>query len=120
MSEYLKFQTIQASDKDDRELEGDSGTQTLVRPEGDTKEPPLFKVVILNDDFTPREFVVHVLKKFFRKNDTEATQLMMEVHNKGAGIAGVFPHEIAETKAYQLNSYARANQYPLKSVTEEA
>jgi ATP-dependent Clp protease adaptor protein ClpS len=103
-----------------RELERDGGTQTLIRPSEKTKSPELYKVIILNDDFTPREFVVHVLKRFFNKSDTDATHLMMQVHTKGAGVAGVFTHEIAETKAFQVNSYARANQYPLKTIVEEA
>jgi ATP-dependent Clp protease adaptor protein ClpS len=103
-----------------RELEREGGTQTLIRPSQETKPPTLYKVVILNDDFTPREFVVHVLKRFFNKNETDATALMLQVHMKGAGVAGVFTYEIAETKAYQVNSYARANQYPLKTIVEEA
>lgn len=102
-----------------REHEREGGTQTLIRPSEKTKTPTLYKVVILNDDFTPREFVVHVLKRFFNKNDADATSLMLQVHTKGAGIAGVFTYEIAETKAFQVNSYARANQYPLKTIVEE-
>ena len=102
------------------EFETGSGTHTLVRPEDQTKTPSFYKVVILNDDFTPREFVVHILQKFFKKNETDATQLMLDVHNKGAGIAGVYTHEIAETKAYQVNEYAKQNQYPLRCVVEKA
>ncbi len=97
-----------------------TGTQTLVRPEPKTKQPKQYKVLILNDDFTPREFVVHILMRFFRKSETEATQLMMQVHSKGAGVAGIFTFEIAETKAYQVNAYSKQNQFPLKSVVEEA
>ena len=107
-------------EKKQRELEREGGTQTLIRPSQETKSPTLYKVVNLNYDFTPREFVVHVLKRFFAKNDSDATALMMQVHTRGAGIAGVFTHEIAETKAFQVNSYARANQYPLKTIVEEA
>jgi ATP-dependent Clp protease adaptor protein ClpS len=109
-----------ADKEKDFDLEVAEGTQTLIRPESETKKPSMYKVVLLNDDFTPREFVVHVLIRFFGKNETEATQLMLQVHHEGAGIAGVFTFEIAETKTYQVNSYAKQNQYPLKSVMEEA
>src|SRR3954466_14568795 len=88
-------------------------TQTLPRPSSKTKTPNFYKVIILNDDFTPRDFVVHILQKFFRKNETDATNLMMDVHNKGAGVAGVYTFEIAETKAYQVNEYSRSQNYPL-------
>ena len=98
----------------------ETGTQTLVRPDTETKTPSFFKVVILNDDFTPREYVVHVLELFFRKTKEEASHLMMQVHQKGKGIAGVFSFEIAETKAYQVNEYSRKNKYPLKCVVEKA
>ena len=109
-----------SDDGKNRELEHESGTQTLVQPSQKTKTPPMYKVVILNDDFTPREFVVHILKKFFNKDEVEAHRLMMQVHHSGSGVAGIFTHEIAETKSYQINSYSQANQYPLKSIVEEA
>lgn len=109
------------SDKEkDFDLEETGSTQTLVRPESETKKPSMYKVVILNDDFTPREFVVHVLIRFFSKSETEATQLMLQVHHKGAGVAGVFSYEIAETKTYQVNTYSKQHQYPLKCIMEEA
>ena len=96
------------------------GTEVLSRPSSKTKPPSFYKVIILNDDFTPRDFVVHILQKFFRKNETDATHLMLEVHNKGLGVAGVFTFEIAETKAYQVNDYSRQHQHPLKCVVEKA
>ncbi len=96
------------------------GAQTLVKPEIKVKTPALYKVVILNDDFTPREFVVHILVRFFKKSETEANTLMLQVHHKGAGVAGVYSFEIAETKTYQVNAYAKQNLYPLKCVMEEA
>lgn len=108
------------SDKFKDNLVEGGGTQTLVKPQSKTKRPSLYKVVILNDDFTPREFVVHVLIRFFAKSEAEATQLMLQVHHKGAGVAGVYPFSIAETKAYQVNAYAKQNQFPLKTVVEEA
>jgi ATP-dependent Clp protease adaptor protein ClpS len=112
-----------SDEKDDRhdgELGPDSGTQTLVRPSSKTDTPPFYKVVMLNDDFTPREFVVHVLQKFFRKNEVDATQVMLQIHHKGMGVAGVYSYEIAETKAYQCNDYAKQNNYPLKCTVETA
>lgn len=100
------------------ELEENS--HTLVHPEQRTKTPSFYQVVILNDDFTPREFVVHILQKFFKKNETDATQLMLDVHHKGAGVAGVYPFEIAETKAFQTNEYSKQNKHPLRCVVEKA
>lgn len=97
-----------------------TGTQTLVRPESETKTPAMYRVIILNDDFTPRDFVVHVLVRFFQKNDTDANHLMLQVHQQGSGIAGIFTHEIAETKTYQVNNYSRQNQFPLKCIMEAA
>lgn len=102
------------------DFESHAGTKTLVKPAEKTKTPSWFKVVILNDDFTPQDYVVHILEKFFRKNKEEATQLMLQVHRKGMGIAGVFTQEIAETKAAQVNEYSKSHQYPLKCVVEKA
>ena len=76
-------------------------------------------MILLNDDFTPIDFVVHVLQKFFNKNIDDANKVMMQVHQQGSGIAGVFSHEIAETKVYLVNDYAKRNQHPLKSVMEK-
>ncbi|MEQ1665474.1 MAG: ATP-dependent Clp protease adapter ClpS [Bdellovibrionales bacterium] len=98
---------------------GGSATQTLVRPKQQVKEPPLFKVVLLNDDFTPMDFVVHILQRFFKKELEEATQIMTQVHKQGAGVAGIYSYEIAETKTYLVNDYARKNQHPLKCVMEK-
>jgi len=95
-------------------------TKTLIKPDHRTKTPSLYKVVILNDDFTPQDYVVHILEKFFRKTKEEATVLMLQVHRKGMGIAGVFTLEIAETKAAQVNEYSKSHQYPLKCVVERA
>lgn len=96
------------------------GAKTLIRPDQKTKVPSLYKVVILNDDFTPQDYVIHILQKFFRKNLEEATQLMLQVHKKGQGIAGVFTFEIAETKSVQVNEYSKQHQYPLRCVVEKA
>jgi len=109
---------------DDNDIEREElpagSLQTVERPEEATKTPSFYKVLILNDDFTPRDFVVHVLKRFFRKDENEATRLMLEVHHRGVGIAGVFTFEIAETKVYQVNEYSRQHHHPLKCVAEKA
>jgi ATP-dependent Clp protease adaptor protein ClpS len=100
------------------ELLGES--QIAVKPRHETKLPTFYKVVMLNDDFTPRDFVVHVLQKFFKKEEQEATQIMLQIHHQGSGIAGIFTFEIAETKAYQCNAYAKQSKYPLKCTVEKA
>lgn len=83
-----------------------------------TKLPKKYKVLLLNDDYTPMDFVVHVLQRFFQKSADQAQEIMLEVHHKGAGLAGVFTLEIAEMKSMQTNQYARLNQHPLKSIVE--
>lgn len=77
------------------------------------KPPPLFKVVLLNDDYTPMEFVVEILEVFFRMNREQATHVMLNVHTKGKGVCGIYTRDIAETKSTQVNQYARENQHPL-------
>lgn len=84
------------------------------------KKPPMYKVLLLNDDYTPMDFVVHVLEAFFRLEREKATQVMLHVHTRGAGVCGVFSKEIAETKVAQVNDYARSNQHPLLCTMEEA
>ncbi len=88
------------------------------RPE--TKRPPLYKVVLLNDDYTPMEFVVHVLEYFFRMTREQATQVMLHVHTRGKGVCGVYSVDVAETKVNQVNQYAREHQHPLLCSMEEA
>lgn len=88
--------------------------------EPQTKRPPLYKVVLLNDDYTPMEFVVHVLEHFFRMTREQATQVMLHVHTRGKGVCGVFSADVAETKVNQVNQYARENQHPLLCSMEEA
>jgi ATP-dependent Clp protease adaptor protein ClpS len=84
------------------------------------KRPPLYKVVLLNDDYTPMEFVVHILEHFFTMNRDRATQVMLHVHTKGKGVCGVFTREIAETKVAQVNNYSREHQHPLLCTMEAA
>lgn len=83
-----------------------------------TKLPRKYKVLLINDDFTPMDFVVEVLQKFFNKSVDQATEIMLQVHQKGAGVAGIYTLEIAEMKAMQCNQYARLNQHPLKTTIE--
>ncbi len=83
------------------------------------KRPPLYQVVLINDDFTPMDFVVDVLQIFFAIDKEKATQIMLNIHTKGKGICGVFTRDIAETKVIQVNDYARQNQHPLLCVMEE-
>lgn len=85
----------------------------------DTAEPPMYKVLLLNDDYTPMDFVVYVLKTFFKHDDTSAEKIMLNVHKKGVGVAGVYTFEVAETKSLQVNQFAQSNKYPLKSIIEE-
>lgn len=82
-------------------------------------QPPLYKVVMINDDFTPMEFVVQVLQMFFRHAREKAVQIMLQIHQTGRGVAGIFPAEIAETKVAQVNVYARKHQHPLLTVMEK-
>jgi ATP-dependent Clp protease adaptor protein ClpS len=85
-----------------------------------TKKPPLYKVVLINDDYTPMEFVVHVLEVFFKMDAETAVRIMLHVHTRGIGVCGVFTREIAENKVAQVNDYSRANQHPLLCAMEEA
>jgi len=92
----------------------------LAEASPETKVPPLYRVVLLNDDYTPMEFVVEVLERFFGMNRQMATRVMLEVHTRGKGICGVFTYEIAETKVSQVTSYSREQQHPLMCTLEEA
>ena len=83
------------------------------------KPPPMFKVMLLNDDYTPMEFVVVVLQKFFSMTRERATQVMLKVHREGIGVCGVFPRDVATTKVQQVAAYARRHQHPLQCVMEE-
>ena len=82
------------------------------------KRPPMYKVILLNDDYTPMEFVVHILEKFFGMNREKATQIMLTVHTQGAATVGIFPRDVAETKSEQVNAYAQENNHPLMSTVE--
>ena len=99
---------------------GDTDRAVKERVQTEKKDPTLFKVVLLNDDYTTMEFVINVLEEIFQKSPAEAYQIMMHVHVNGRGIAGLYPWEVAETKAEQVVSRARDAGFPLKAVTEEA
>lgn len=105
---------------DDDFIEDGDSELALAEAEPETKQPPLYKVVLLNDDYTPMEFVVHVLETFFNMNREKATQVMLHVHTRGVGVCGVFTREIAETKVHQVNEYSRQSQHPLMCSMEEA
>jgi ATP-dependent Clp protease adaptor protein ClpS len=94
----------------ERTGKGDVATKTRTR----TQRPSLYKVLLLNDDYTPMEFVVHVLERFFNKNREEATRIMWHVHQKGVGVCGVFTFEVAETKVTKTMALAKAQQFPLQ------
>jgi ATP-dependent Clp protease adaptor protein ClpS len=97
--------------------EGKTGLVTKTRPK--TKKPSLYKVLILNDDYTPMEFVVLVLEKYFSKGREEATRIMLHVHHKGVGICGVFTYEVAETKVTQVMDFSRQHGHPLQCTMEK-
>ena len=105
------------SDKKDRD--GDGGTGVAVATRTKTKRPPLYKVLLLNDDFTPMEFVVHVLERFFGMSHAQAFELMLTVHKKGVAVVGVYAFEIAETKVGQVMDFARRHQHPLQCTMEK-
>lgn len=91
----------------------DQHTATVEKTQ--VKKPPLYAVLLVNDDYTPMDFVVHILIKFFQKTEAEATQIMLEVHQKGHGVCGVFTREIAETKAARVVQYSQEHEYPLQT-----
>ncbi|GGX43824.1 ATP-dependent Clp protease adapter protein ClpS [Tateyamaria omphalii] len=97
--------------------DGDTAVVTETKPK--TKRPPLYKVLLLNDDYTPMEFVVHVLERFFGLNHAQAFEIMLTVHKKGLAVVGVFSHEIAETKVGQVMDFARRHQHPLQCTMEK-
>ena len=97
--------------------DGDTAVATKVKPK--TQKPPLYKVLLLNDDYTPMEFVVAVLERFFSIGHSHAVEIMLTVHKKGLAVVGVFSHEIAETKVTQVMDFARRHQHPLQCTMEK-
>lgn len=107
------------NNSDDDDGGSERGTSVITRTKPKTKKPSLYRVLLLNDDFTPMEFVVHVLERFFQKDRDQATRIMLHVHNHGVGECGVFTYEVAETKVTQVMDFARQNQHPLQCVMEK-
>jgi ATP-dependent Clp protease adaptor protein ClpS len=95
------------------------GTGVVVKAKTKTKKPSMYKVLMLNDDYTPMEFVVHIIERFFNKNRQEATRIMLHVHRRGVGICGVYTYEVAETKVTQVMDFARQHQHPLQCTLEK-
>ena len=114
---YLKCH-IHNSDDDSGSVDDHEGGLATAAAKPKLKRPPMFKILLMNDDFTPMEFVVHILEKFFAMNREKATQIMLTVHTEGAAAVGIFPRDIAETKSEQLNLYAQENNHPLMSTVE--
>ena len=104
---------------DDRRNDDDRQVGVVVKSKPKTKKPSMYKVLLLNDYYTPMEFVVHVLERFFAKSREEATQIMLHVHRRGVGVCGVFTYEVAETKVTQVIDFARRHQHPLQCTMEK-
>ena len=108
-----------ASPKEPRKNGEGTGTAVITRPKTQTKRPSMYRVLLLNDDYTPMEFVVVVLRKYFNKGPDEATRIMLHVHHHGVGECGVFTYEVAETKVTQVMDFARKHQHPLQCIMEK-
>ncbi len=104
-------------DKSDRDKQEEYGLVLKTRPK--TQKPSMYKVLLLNDDYTPMEFVVHVLESIFKKSRQEATDIMLHVHRRGVGVCGIFTFEVAETKVAQVMDFASANEQPLQCIMEK-
>ena len=113
------FPIVSSTEDDDWAPDYDGGL-AVEEDKPKLKPPKQYKVIVINDDYTPMEFVVEVLMTYFAMDDAKATRVMMSVHTKGKGICGIFSHEIAETKVDQVNEYSRLNQHPLMCAMEEA
>jgi ATP-dependent Clp protease adaptor protein ClpS len=123
MPKQSHLQIIEARKRDgaggNGDRQGEIVTERRVKEQTRTKKPPLYKCILLNDDYTPMEFVVEILKQIFHKAHAEATRIMLHVHQNGMGVAGIYPYEIAETKVRTVEELARESQYPLKCVLEK-
>jgi ATP-dependent Clp protease adaptor protein ClpS len=110
---------VMADDDRKRRDSGGPGTAVITKTKPTTKRPNLYRVLILNDDYTPMEFVVHVLERFFNKDREAATRIMLHVHHHGIGECGIFTYEVAETKVTQVMDFARKHHHPLQCVMEK-
>lgn len=121
------WQPVRSQNDDDGDDAGDAigggggvgQTGIVTKTRSKTQKPAMYKVLLLNDDYTPMEFVVDVLGRFFSKKNEEAVQIMLHVHQKGVGVCGIYTYEIAETKVTQVVDYARENQHPLQCTLEK-
>ncbi len=115
---YISFRPVRMATRKGDDDGSSLGVATRTRTR--TKKPAPYKVLMLNDDYTPMEFVVLVLQRFFKMNMEEATRVMLHVHQRGVGICGIFSYEVAETKVNQVMDFARENQHPLQCTLEKA
>jgi len=116
----IAFPVTMADKDDEQDGDGNTGTGVIVQTKPKAKKPSMYKVIMLNDDYTPMEFVIMVLERFFNKNHEEATQIMLHVHQKGVGVCGVYTYEVAETKVTQVMDLAQQHQHPLQCTLEKA
>ena len=118
MPDDQDFKYIEANREDKQDNSGNTSTiAVLDKPK--TKKPPLYRVIVLNDDYTPMEFVVYVLQAFFSFDREKAQQIMLAIHTHGKGVCGIFTKEVAETKSAQVNNFAKDNEHPLISDIEQ-
>lgn len=106
-------------DDSDRGRPGRTDVGLLTRTKAVPKKPAMYRVLLLNDDFTPMDFVIHILERFFSKNKQEATEIMLHVHRRGVGVCGTYTYEVAETKVNMVMDYARKNEHPLQCTMEK-
>ena len=111
--------TVGNTDDNDKNPNDGTGIVISEKVKEKTKKPNLYKVLLLNDDYTPMEFVVHILERFFNKPRQEAEQIMLHVHHRGVGVCGVFTYEVAETKVTQVMLFAKEHQHPLQCTMEK-
>ncbi len=115
----MRVRTVHQITMSDKKTPGTNDPGVLLETRTKTQRPPLYKVLLLNDDFTPMEFVVHVLERFFGLSHAQSFELMLTVHKKGVAVVGVFSYEIAETKVGQVMDFARRHQHPLQCTMEK-
>ena len=113
------FNTVLSSEENDNENFDKNFSSLTLQEKPKLKKPPLYKVIMLNDDYTPMEFVVLILERFFNVDHQQAVSIMLTIHQKGLAIVGVYPHEIAETKVAQVMEFSRKNQHPLQCTMEK-
>jgi ATP-dependent Clp protease adaptor protein ClpS len=119
MQQIDSAQFTSAADERDLPPPGRTDVGVLTRTRSKTQKPAMYRVLLLNDDFTPMEFVVHILERFFGKNKEEATEVMFQVHRRGVGVCGIYTYEVAETKVNMVMDYARKNEHPLQCTMEK-